>query len=50
MPPSLVHAALKTIDLVEGMGEARAKLKANTARMRSGSLQPAIAGPISRPC
>jgi glycine C-acetyltransferase len=36
VPPPLAYAALKTIDLIDGMGELRTKLKANTARMRSG--------------
>ncbi len=36
VPPPLAYAALKTIDLIEGMAEARGTLKANTARMRAG--------------
>lgn len=36
VPPPLVYAAIKTIDLIDSMGELRTRLKANTARMRSG--------------
>ena len=36
VPPPLAYAALKTIDLIEEMDELRSRLKANTARMRSG--------------
>jgi glycine C-acetyltransferase len=36
VPPPLAYAALKTIELIEGMGEARERLKASTARMRAG--------------
>jgi glycine C-acetyltransferase len=36
VPPPLAYAALKTIDLIDAMGELRTRLKANTARMRGG--------------
>src|SRR5262249_36901563 len=36
VPPPLAYAALKTIDLIDGMGDLRKRLKANTARMRAG--------------
>lgn len=36
VPPPLAYAALKTIDLIDGMGDLRATLRANTARMRTG--------------
>jgi glycine C-acetyltransferase len=36
VPPPLAYAALKTFDLIEGMGELRQRLKANTARLRGG--------------
>jgi glycine C-acetyltransferase len=36
VPPPLVYAALKTIDLIESMTELREKLKSNTARLRKG--------------
>jgi glycine C-acetyltransferase len=36
VPPPLAYAALKTIDLIDEMGELRTQLKDNTARMRAG--------------
>jgi glycine C-acetyltransferase len=36
VPPSLVHAAIKALDVVERSGELRERLKANTRRMRAG--------------
>jgi glycine C-acetyltransferase len=36
VPPPLAYAALKTIDLIDGMGELRKRLKANTSTLRQG--------------
>ena len=36
VPPSLVAAGMKALDLVDGSADLRTKLKANTARMRHG--------------
>jgi glycine C-acetyltransferase len=36
VPPSLVAAGMKAIELVDDAGDLRAKLKANTARLRAG--------------
>ncbi|HUR52492.1 MAG TPA: glycine C-acetyltransferase [Gemmataceae bacterium] len=36
VPPSLVAAGMKALDLVDTAGELRTKLKANTAKMRAG--------------